>query len=280
MNTQSVSSGSSAKRAISSPRPALATRPGGIGIARSGYQSIGADEFKYWRFCAWNGYIFMAVFVVFWGLMSHNCPPLSADLPASAIAEYFRADRNWIRLGMVVSMTFVICYLIWAIAIARVMSKVVGKDSILIDLQVWGAGLTVVPILISSSFWLTGAFRPDALPDSVLQMLYDMAWLLIDLAYATTSVQMVAIGVAFLQDDREQPLVPKLLAWYGIWVAFSFAAECLMPFFKTNAFARDGLLNFWIEFPVWFVWAPTLTYYILKAIPRLELEAREEAANA
>lgn len=237
-------------------------------------------EFQYWRFCAWNGYVFMGVFIVCWGILSGNCPPFSADLPAAEIAAFFREQANWVRAGMVGSMTFVTCYLIWGLAIGRVMGKVVGKDSILVDLQVWGAGLTVVPILISSSFWLTGAFRPEGLPDAVLQMLYDMAWLLIDLAYATTSVQMIAMGVAFLQDERERPLVPKLLAWYGIWVGFAFAAECLMPFFKSGAFSRNGLLNFWIEFPIWFVWAPLLTYYILKAIPRLEQEAQEQAALA
>jgi hypothetical protein len=238
------------------------------------------DEFRYWRFCAWNGYVFMLVFVVCWGLLSGNCPPFSADLPASDIAAFFREQQNWIRAGMVISMTFAICYLIWAVAIGRVMGKVVGKDSVLVDLQVWGAGLTVVPILIAMSFWLTAAFRPEGLPDAVLQMLYDMAWLLIDLAYATTSVQMIAIGVAFLNDPREEPLVPKLLAWYGIWVGFAFAAECLMPFFKAGAFARNGLLNFWVEFPIWFLWAPTLTYYILKAISRLEQEAEAAAGRA
>ena len=259
--------------------PQLKTKPGTT-VAGRGRAETALDEFKYWRFCAWNGYVFMFVFVVAWGLFSGNCPPYSADLPAADIAAFFREQKQWIRLGMVISMTFVICYLIWAVAIARVMAKVVGKDSVLLDLQVWGAGLTVVPVLISQAFWLTGAFRPEGLPDAVLQMLYDMAWLLIDLAYATTSVQMIAIGVAFLSDDRAEPLVPKLLAWYGIWVAFSFAAECLMPFFKTGAFARDGLLNFWVEFPIWFAWAPLLTYYILKAIPRLEHEALEQAQHA
>ena len=238
------------------------------------------EEFKYWRFCAWNGYVFMGVFIVCWGILSGNCPPLSADLSAADVAAYFRANHNWIRAGMVISLTFVICYLIWAVVIGRVMGKVVRQDSILIDLEVWGAGLTVVPVMIAMAFWLTGAYRPEGLPDTAIQMLYDMAWLLIDCAYATTSVQMIALGVAFLQDPREEPLIPKLLAWYGIWVGFAFAAECLMPFFKTGAFARDGLLNFWIEFPIWFVWAPLLSFYLLKAIPRLEQEALEQAGRA
>lgn len=233
-----------------------------------------ATEYNYWRFCAWMGPVFMSVFIVFWGIMGHNIPPWNADLPAATIANWFRTEANTIRTGMVLSMTFAVLYAVWGLAIGRVMTRIVPKDSILVDLQVWGAGLTVVPVLVSTSFWLAGAYRPEALPDYVLQLLYDWAWLLIDLAYAVTTVQLFAAGVGFMRDKRTTPLIPKWLAWYGIWVGFMFVAECLMPFFKTGAFARDGILNFWIEFMIWFVWCPTLTFYILKAINRIEQEER------
>jgi len=231
-----------------------------------------SSEFNTWRFCAWMGPLFMAVFIVFWGVMGHNIPPWNPDLPATNVARWFRAEANTIRLGMVVAMTFTVCYAVWGLSIGRVMSRMVSRDSILIDLQVWGAGLTVVPVLVSTSFWLAGSFRPDALPDNVLQLLYDMAWLLIDLAYSVTSVQMFALGVAILKDKRKAPLIPRWFAWYGIWVGFMFIAECVMPFFKTGAFARDGVLNFWIEFMIWFVWVPGLTIFVLKAINRIQQE--------
>ena len=231
-----------------------------------------AREFTYWRFCAWMGPAFMAVFIVFWGIMGHNIPPWNPDLPDSIIAGWFRSQASIIRTGMVVAMTCAVFYAVWGLAIGRVMSRIVPRDSILIDLQVWGAGLTVVPVLVSTSFWLAGAYRPEALPDSILQLLYDWAWLLIDLAYSVTSLQLFALGVACLHDQRSKPLIPKWLAWYGIWVGFMFIAECLMPFFKLGAFARDGILNFWIEFLIWFFWCPTLTLYVLKAINRIERE--------
>ena len=234
-------------------------------------------EFTYWRICALMGPAFMSVFIVFWGLMGHNIPPWNADLPAATIAEWFRTEANVIRTGMVIAMSCTVLYLVWGMAIGRVMSRIVPRDSILVDLQIWGAGLTVVPVLVSTSFWLTGAYRPEALPDEILQLLYDWAWLLIDLAYSVTSLQLVALGVACLHDQRSRPLIPKWLAWYGIWVGFMFIAECLMPFFKSGAFARDGILNFWIEFLIWFVWCPTLTLYVLKAINRIE---QEEATPA
>jgi len=231
-----------------------------------------ALDTRYWRFCAWNGPLFMVAFVFFWGLLGHNFPPFQPDVPASEVAAFFRTNAAGIRLGMVVAMTFAVCYCVWGLAIAKVMEHVAGPDSIIVQLARWGAGLTVVPLLVSTSFWLTGAFRPEALPDWMLQMLYDMAWLLIDLGYSVTSLQLFAIGVGFLQDKRDKPLVPKWLAWYGIWVGFMFVAECIMPYFRNGAFARSGVLNFWIEFLIWVAWVPVMTGYTLKAITRIEQE--------
>lgn len=237
----------------------------------SNYLPVTSDNsYGTWRFCAWNGMIFMLVFIIFWGIMGHNIPPYAGSLEASAIAEFFRENRNIVRGGMVIAMTFTVCYAVWGISLGKVMDHVLGREHILTKLQVWGAGLTVVPILVSSSFWLAGAYRPDALPDNVLQLLYDMAWLLIDLGYSVTSVQMIALGAGFLRDRQARPYFPKWVCWYSIWVGFMFAAECLMPFFKDGAFSRQGLLNFWIEFGIFFIYAPIITYYQLRAINRIQ----------
>jgi len=227
---------------------------------------------RYLRFCLWMGPLFVSVFYCCWGVLGHNFPPFSPDAPASEVASYFREHRNEIRLGMVIAMTFAPAYGIWGYALAKLLSQVVPENSILVQLARVGAAWTTITVLVPTSFWLTAAYRPDALPDWMIQMLYDMAWLLIDLAYAVTSVQLVALGVGFLHDKRAVPLVPKWLAWYGIWVGFMFVAECLMPFFFSGAFARDGILNFWIEFLIWMVWLPVMTFYGLRAVTRIEAE--------
>lgn len=231
---------------------------------------------RYWRFCAWMGPLFVAVFYYCWGVLGHNFPPFSPDAPASEVAAYFRDNRDGVRLGMVIAMTAAPCYGVWGYAMAKVLERSVGGDNpsnnLMAQLARLGAAWTTITVLVPSSFWLTAAYRPDALPDWMIQMLYDMAWLLIDLAYAVTSVQLFALGVGFLADKRAVPLVPKWLAWYGIWVGFMFIAECLMPYFFNGAFARNGILNFWIEFLIWMVWVPSLTFVALKAITRIEQE--------
>ncbi len=233
------------------------------------------ERLKYLRLLAWCGPVFLFVFIVFWGLMGHNIPPFQPDVPAKVIGDYFRTDANLIRLGMGMAMSFTVLYFLWGLSIAKVIEYGIEKENnILSTLALWGAGLTVVPIMVSCVFWLAGAYRPEALDDSILQLLYDTAWLLIDMGYMVTTVQMIAMGVAFMQDKRAVPLVPKWLAWYGIWVGFSFVAELLMPFFKSGIFARSGTLNFWIEFFVWFFWIVFVTTYLFSAIKRLEAEAR------
>ena len=237
------------------------------------------ERLQFLRLCAWAGPAFLGVFIVFWGICGGNIPPLAADLPAADIAAFYRDDANLIRLGMVMAMSFVVLYFVWGLAIAKVIEYGIERDNnVLSTLALWGAGLTVVPIMVSCSFWLAGAYRPHALDDSVLQLLYDLPWLLIDLGYMVTTMQMFALGVAFLRDPREVPLVPKWLCWYGIWVGFSFVAECLMPFFQSGLFARQGMLNFWIEFFIWFFWIVGLSTYLLRAIGRLEVEALGQAA--
>jgi hypothetical protein len=203
---------------------------------------------RYWRFCAYMGPLFVAIFYYCWGVLGHNFPPFQPDTPASEVAGWFRDHRNGVRFGMVVAMSAAPLYGVWGYACAKLLEQVVEKDNILVQLARVGAAWTVITLLVPTSFWLTAAFRPDALPDWMIQMLYDMAWLLIDLAYAVTSVQLFALGIGFLADKRAVPLVPKWLAWYGIWVGFMFIAECIMPYFFNG------------------------TFYILKAITRIEQE--------
>ena len=236
----------------------------------------GKVDTRYWRFCLALGPIFVAVFYGCWGVLGHNFPPFTPDAPASEVAGWFRTHANGVRFGMVVAMTFAPAYGVWGYALAKVLEHSVGgdrpADNIMVQLARVGAAWTTITLLVPTSFWLTAAFRPEALPNWMIQMLYDMAWLLIDLAYAVTSVQLFALGLGFLADKRAVPLIPKWLSWYGIWVGFMFVAECIMPYFRNGAFARSGILNFWIEFIIWMVWVPVLTVYSFKALRRIEAE--------
>lgn len=237
------------------------------------------NYFQYWRLAAACGPIFLTAFLICWGVLGHNIPPIPADHTADQMAEFFRNHYMEVRAGMAGAMLFGVLYLPWTLSITKVMEWINPEhNDMMSKLQMWGGGLTVVPLVTSSVFWLTGSYRPDFLTPMLLQMMYDMGWLLIDMFYAITTIPMVAIGVAGLTDKRAQPLFPRWACWYSIWAGISFLFELLMPFFKTGPFSRQGWLNFWVEFLVWFIYIVVISYYVFKAIPRLEQE-RAAALN-
>lgn len=236
-------------------------------------------EFHGWTFCNYAGMIFMVCFIVFWGIMTPNMPPIHALTTPEQIEVLVRGNYNMIRLGMVLAMSTLTLNYVWSVGMAKVMAKVVGKDSILIPLQIVGGALTTMSLMISCAYWLTMGYRPT-LPGIQLMQLFDNGWMIFDLAYAVTSIQMFALSSAFLQDYREKPLIPAWLNWYGIFVGISFAAECVMPFMHDGIFARGGLFNYWFEFPIWFAWAFLFSYYCVKAIPRVKQEKLEALAVA
>lgn len=236
--------------------------------------------FRYWRMCALMGPVFLAMFILCWGILGYNIPPIPADFTADQMAEHFRTHTNEIRAGMSGAMLFGVLYMPWTLSITKVMEWInPNENNMMSTLQMWGGGLTVVPLVTSCVFWLTASYRPETLDPVILQMLYDQGWLLIDMFYSITTIPMVALGVAGLTDERLKPLFPKWACWFSIWAGISFLFELLMPFFKTGLFSRQGWLNFWVEFAVWFLYILIATYYVNKAIPRLKQERTELKSN-
>lgn len=238
------------------------------------------NSFQYWRFCFVCGPVFLLTYFGFWGLLGSNVPPLSPMLSAQEIAAHFQSHADQMRLGMVGAMTFAPTYMIWGLGISKLMETLEGDNRVVSAMQMWGAGLTVIPVLMCCVFILAGTYRADTLDPSIVQLMYDMSWLTISVCYSVTSVQMIAMGFTFLTDRREKPLMPKWLCWYSIWGGFMFIGENLMPFFKHGMFARDGILNFWIEYSIYFFYMLFVTWYQFKAVARLEQEAQGRAGNS
>ena len=237
------------------------------------------NPYRYWRLCAWGGPVLLIVTIIFWGILGRNIPPYSADLTPEQFAAQFVPYATQIRTGMVVTISFSTLYFVWGVAISKVMETLEGGNNVMSTLQLWGAGFTTIIFVVPCAIWMTATFRPDTLAPQTMQILYDMGWMLFDLAYSLTTMQMLAIGVCFLGDKRSEPLLPKWVCWFSIWVGLMFILECLNPFFKDGPFSRSGLLNYWIEFSIFFLFMAIISLYLLKAIGRLERELASNGAR-
>jgi len=233
------------------------------------------NPYRYGRFLGWTGIIMLVGTIVFWAILGQNIPPYSPSLSADEFAAQIRAHQGQIRLGMIGQLAISGMWLTWGIAIAMVMraiEKENGDNDILSTLQIWGAGFTTLVFIVPCSAWLAVAYRPDVMDPKTLQMMFDFGWMMFDCSYSLTTLQIIAWGVCVLQDKRETPLYPGWAVWFSMFVVVSFALETFMPLVYDGPFSRSGLVNYYVEFGLFFVMWIVIAVYTLKALTRLQLE--------
>jgi hypothetical protein len=74
------------------------------------------------------------------------------------------------------------------------------------------------------------------------------------------------IGIAILRDRGTVPLFPRWLGFFNFWVALLILPALLLPFFKSGAFAYNGLLALYLPFGAFFIWMVVMTFGLMRAI--------------
>jgi hypothetical protein len=232
------------------------------------------NPYRYLKACAWAGPAFLVITIVFWAFMGNNVPPPSPTLSATEFVARLRGHEYAFRFGMTMELFFSSLYLVWGLSITKVMQAVERDNDILSQLQLWGAGLTTLAFMIPSAMWTGISYRSSTVDPATLQMLFDMAWILFVVSAGTVTLQVIAMGICFLNDPRPVPLIPRWLSWFGIWCGLSFAILTTVPFFMEGPFSRSGTVNFWMEFGLFFVFMAAASFQVIRAIGRLEAEVR------
>ncbi|MEN9727048.1 MAG: hypothetical protein RL434_1414 [Pseudomonadota bacterium] len=238
------------------------------------------NPYRYLKALAWSGPILLVGTILCWGVLGHNIPPYSTALEAEALAALVREQALSIRIGMVLQMPVSVFYFVWGVVISKVMQTLERDNDVLSTLQLWGAGFTTLVLVIPCAAWLTVAYRPDIMEPRMLQMFHDFGWFFFDVAYSLTTMQFLAIGICFLSDEREEPLVAAWVCWFVMFVGVSFALLSLMPLVYDGPFSRAGLLNFWVEFTLFFLMMLVFSIALFKAINKLEAERHAAQSRA
>jgi hypothetical protein len=232
---------------------------------------------RYQLICAWCGPLFLVTFVLFWGVIANNIPNPAPSLTAEALKERYLLNLGEIRLGFIMSLITVCFYMPWTCVLAAQMRRIEGTEMpVLSYLQLIGGALTVMVVSFSAVFWVVAAFRPEA-PASTFQMMTDTGWLIIDLCYACTTLQMVAAALIGLADKSKVPLFPRWVCFLTIWCGISFLPASLTGVLKTGPFAWNGVLSFYIPYFCWLCWFSTASIYMIKEVRR-RMAALESAA--
>lgn len=228
--------------------------------------------FRVWRLCAWSGVLYATAGLIFWALIAGFLPAPHESLSGAGIKNFFLDHQTRIRVGMVGYIAIAAFYLPWSVVVARVMRRIEGRYGVLHRIEYFGGIATTFVTLFSGVAWLAASFRTADRSPGEIQLLSDVGWFVFDCTFMVTSLQFVALGAAILLDRRPAPYLPHWLAWLAFLTAASFVPLVAMPFLTTGPFAWNGLVNYWVALGLFFALIYSLTWYLLGAIRRIEVE--------
>jgi hypothetical protein len=99
-----------------------------------------------------------------------------------------------------------------------------------------------------------------------VQALTDVGWLCFIGITATFLIQLSAIGVAILTDQRATPLMPRWVGYFTIWIALMIMPGSLCVFFHDGPFIWSGIFGFWVPLVAFSGWFPVMTWAVWRAI--------------
>jgi hypothetical protein len=228
------------------------------------------------RVCIWVGLVFLPLFWL--GLMVAGWfPPPTPNMTATDVARMFSEDRARIRIGVLILTSAAPVLAFYGAALTHQIRRNLGAMSTLATAQSLVAACLILEFIIPQMIWQAAAFRGDRDP-ALVQLCYDIGWLMYIGVVGTAIVQMVLCGLAILLDRRPQPLIPRWAAYVCFWAALGVAGGSFCVFTQTGPIAWNGLIAFWLLAVAFFVWMLTMSATMLRA-SRIPVESREPFAT-
>lgn len=226
------------------------------------------------RICTWGGLVFMVLFSVGWWFLAGLMPPPSPKDSAQEVAEFYGDDTNLIRAGLLVAMFGVAFQFPFFTAIFFQMKRIEGPVAPMAYIQILTGTVGVFIFFVPMMLMEAAAFRVERDPE-VTQGLNDAAWIPFLGTFMLAVIQLVAIAYAIFTDSRPDPVYPRWVGYFNIWIALGFPLASLNVFVKDGPFAWPGLFTFWIPAVVYFTWFIVMTVMTLRAIDQEEAEVRQ-----
>jgi hypothetical protein len=225
------------------------------------------------KLCARSGYLVILLFgAAFWPLAKFIPVPSPTMTPVEVAAMYAH-NTNGIRFGMLLMSISGAIFAPFVAVIAIQMKRIEGASPILTYTQLCSGSIGALFFIIPALIFGAAAYRPDR-PPELTSLLNDLAWFFAVMPVAAAFMQNVSIALAIFSDQRAEPVFPRWLGYFNIWVALLFAPGGLITFFKTGPFAWNGLLAFYVAGVVFAAWFFVMVTMLLKAIDQ---QAREAA---
>jgi len=214
---------------------------------------------------AWCGPLFTVCLFGGWGLVGGFIPLVPATDSATQVAGHYANHQTLHLVGLTVAMAGAFLTLPFSLVVSLQLRRAERGFPVMAVLQ-FASGIIVTMVLtVPIVFFMVGSFRPERSPDVTLLM-NDLSYILLIIPWPPVVGQLVAIAVAALRDRSPQPVFPRWVAWFSLWLAFLVLPATLIAFFKDGVFAWTGLIGFWVPAAAFGAWYLVMTWVVLRAV--------------
>lgn len=217
------------------------------------------------------GAILVAMFVAFPGFL----PPMSPELTADQVADFYAQNTTMIRFSMI---TFNLCAIMlipFFMTIVVQMKRMSLPSHVLAYSYLAAASTGATLFAIADIFWLIAAYRPTRNPELIL-LLNDMAWLVFIAPVGAVVVMNLCLALAVYLDVRPDPVFPRWVAPFNLATAAAMTPAVCAVIFKTGPLAWDGVVSFWLRVGAFGVYVAVMFVVVRAAIAR---QAREDVTD-
>jgi hypothetical protein len=194
----------------------------------------------------WVTAISMAIMVIAYAVYPGFWPPLSPEMSAEAVADFYRDNAGWIRFSMV---TFNLCgiMLLPLFCVITVQIKRMAAQSQAFAycyLMATVSGATI--FALSAIFFATAAYRPNRDADLVL-VLNDLGWIVFVAPVGMALIQNLMLALAIYFDNGARPVYPRWVAHFALVIAVAMAPAAFSVTVTSGPFAWNGVISFWLR---------------------------------
>ncbi|TRX56483.1 hypothetical protein FNN08_02825 [Thalassomonas sp. M1454] len=225
---------------------------------------------SYLRLCSWGGPIFCVLFLIGFIGFADFMPPISPANSAQEVADIYKNDATSIKIGLIFMMIATSFTMPFVSAIITRMKQMQNSSPTLVTTFVIVSAALSCFLFVLICSWAVSSFRADRAPE-IIQAFNDFAFILLIWPVSLIPVSYIALGLAILADNKQQPIFPRWFAFLNFWFAVLAYGGCLLIFFHEGPFAWDGLIAFWIPAVAFFGWYIVTSVVLLQSkSPALE----------
>lgn len=218
------------------------------------------------------GAILLVAFVAFPGFL----PPMSPDLSADQVADFYADNTAMIRFSMVTYNLCAIMLIPFFSVIVVQMKRMETQSHALAYCYLTAVVSGATIFALADIFYLVAAFRPDRSPELLL-LLNDLAWITLVAPVGMLVAQNLLFAMAVYLDTGPQagprPVFPRWVGHFAALTGVAMAPAAAAAVFRTGPLAWDGAVSFWLRGGAFALFVVVMFFVLRGVLARQAAEA-------